>query len=56
MVLSPPTKQEADACGARIEYIDREQSATIRRISESVKLTVRLPGQLYSDQTRLSAS
>ena len=34
--------QEADACGARIEYIDQEQSITVRRISESFKLTVRL--------------
>ena len=33
--------QEADACGARIEYIDQEQSVTARRISENVKLTVR---------------
>ena len=34
--------QEADACGARIEYIDQEQSVTVRRISESFKMTVRM--------------
>ena len=35
--------QEADACGARIEYMDQEQSVTVRRISESFKFTVRVP-------------
>ncbi len=35
--------QEADACGARIEYMDQEQSVTVRRISENFKFTVCLP-------------
>lgn len=35
--------QEADACGARIEYMDQEQSVTVQRISENFKFTVCLP-------------